>query len=563
MKKRLVVSFGILASLLFVVEGVAADESFSATIHLPQNQRPPKAVCVVLAGANCNSMIYFTDIRWTEFARTNDIVLVAVSFTSPVEELKCGCGYYDARVRSGRLLVDYLESHGLGDLPLVVYGFSGGAHFAASFAEHFHSRVTAWCAASAGWWQPLSQDESDRPPGIVACGTEDFRYGACLSHFHDGRASARRWTWVDVSGLGHSRSAALEDFVRAYFLEILKQQGRRRADGGVWVNSITGEQGDRLPKAEDVNSSWLPSEELLLRWRSLTGRDKVEILRRTMRAKPTAQPVLTVFLRTRRNEVSRGVLCLSLLANSPDDIPAKIITGNVASEVGRMVAFAESNKLAVVAWGSARHLWNPRKNWTDLTRQEARTADRAFDQVSEAWSKCVDGLVREQRIPDVRFLLWGYSGAAQYAQRLALRKPERFLAVHIHIPSSFDEPTGGGASILWCLTTGENEGGYERSLAFFKAAKDKGYPILYRAYPGLGHSGCGAAERLGRAVFQLALDRMRRSAAVNWRTLFDSAPLVGDVVNLRCVARAQGDEIPDAYRVMLPSRPIAELWKAE
>lgn len=563
MKKRLGIFFGILVALLFEVEGVVADVSFSAVIHLPQDQRPPKAVCVVLAGVNCNSIIYLTDARWTEFARTNNIALVMASFTSPVEELKRGRGYYDARVKSGRQLVDYLESHDLDTLPLFVYGFSGGAHFAASFSEHFPSRVTAWCAASAGWWQGLSQIGGERPPGIIACGTEDFRYGACLSHFHDGRAAARRWTWVDVPGLGHSRSTALEDFARAYFLEILKQQRRRRADEGVWLDVITGERGDCLPKAEDVNSSWLPSKELLLRWRRLTGRDKVKILRRTMRAKPTAQPVLTVFLRTRRNEVPRGVLSLSLLANSPDEIPAKIVTGNVASEVGRMVAFAESNKLAVVAWGAARHLWDPRKNWTDLTRQEARTADRAFDQVSEAWSKCVDGFIREQRIPDVRFLLWGYSGAAQYAQRLALRKPERFLAVHIHIPSSFDEPTSRGASILWCLTTGENEGGYERSLAFFKAAKDKGYPILYRAYPGLGHSGCGAAERLGRAVLQLAIDRTWRSTVVNWRTLFDSAPLVGDVVNLRCVARTQGDEIPDAYRVMLPSRPIAELWKAE
>lgn len=559
----LVSAFAAIFCVTIRAEDLPQKEHFEARLHPTCEAKKCRAVMVVLAGANGDALAYLKEKAWGSFAQSNAIALVAVTFRSPVADLKQGHGYYDARSGSGLQLSAFLDSVGLGRLPLFVYGFSGGAHFAASFAEHFPSRVTAWCAASAGWWQVLSQIGGERPPGIVACGTEDSRYGACLSHFHDGRAAARRWTWVAVPGLGHSRSAALEDFARAYFLEILKQQGLRRVDGGVWANAITGERGDRQPKAEDANSVWLPSEELLLRWRNLTGRDKVEILCRTMRAKPTAQPVLTVFLRTRRNEVPRGVLCLSLLANSPDDIPAKIVTGNVASEVGRMVAFAESNKFAVVAWGAARHLWNPRKNWTDLTRQEARTADHAFDQVSEAWSKCVDGFVQEQRIPDVRFLLWGYSGAAQYAQRLALRKPERFLAVHIHIPSSFDEPTSGGASILWCLTTGENEGGYERSLAFFKAAKDKGYPILYRAYPGLGHSGCGAAERLGRAVFQLALDRTQRSTAVNWRTLFDSAPLVGDVVNLRCVARAQGDEIPDAYRVMLPSRPIAELWKAE
>ena len=351
--------------------------------------------------------------------------------------------------------------------------------------------------------------------------------------------------------------------MQAYFIEILKQRGRRRADGGVCLDSVTGNRRERASKTADVNLSWLPSKALLPRWQGLTGRGGVEILRRSVKAQPTAQPVLTVFLRTRKNVTPRGVLCLSLLANHPDDIPAKIVSGNVASDVGRMVAFAESNKLAVVAWGAARHLWNPRKNWTELTRQEARAADHVFDQVSEAWAKCVGGFIRERRIPDARFLLWGCSGAAQYAQRLALRKPERFLAVHVHIPSSFDEPTDAGASVLWCLTTGENESGYERSLAFFKAAKEKGYPILYRAYPGLGHAGCGAAERLGRAILQMVLDRVRRSDEVDWSKVFDASPMVGDVVNLRCVVRAQGDEIPDAYRVVLPSNPIAELWKAE
>lgn len=544
-------------------DGLSGKECFEAVIHPVCEVKKCRAVVVVLAGANGDASAYLREKAWSAFAQSNAFALVAVTFRSPLAELKRGQGYYDARLGSGMMLVEFLDSSGLGRLPLFLYGFSGGAHFVASFAEHFHSRVTAWCAASAGWWQDLSLAESERPPGIVACGTEDPRFGACLSHFHEGRAVARRWTWVDVPGLGHERSGALESFARTWFLEILKQRGRRRANDGVWTDLVTGERLERVSKEAKANSFWLPSEGMSPYWRSLTGRGEVDVLRRSIKSKPSAQPVLTVFLRTRRTVVPRGVLCLSLLANSPDEIPAKIVTGNVASEIGRMVAFAESNKLAVIAWGAARHLWNPRKNWTDLTRQEARVADRSFDQVSEAWAKCIDGLIRERRIPDARFLLWGYSGAAQYAQRLALRRPERFLAVHVHIPSSFDEPTEAGASILWCLTTGENEGGYERSLAFFREAKEKGYPILYRAYPGLGHSGCGAAERLGRAVLQMALDRTRRSAATDWSKVFNASPLVGDVVNLRCVARAHGGEIPAAYRVMLPSRAIADLWKAE
>ena len=133
----------------------------------------------------------------------------------------------------------------------------------------------------------------------------------------------------------------------------------------------------------------------------------------------------------------------------------------------------------------------------------------------------------------------GSSGAAQYAQRLALRRPERFLAVHIHVASSFDIPVKGGASLLWCVTTGENEMGYERSRRFFKAARALFYPIVYKAYPGLGHAGSAKVTALGFACFDYALAEYARATRLNggklarpdWADIFSSSSSVADIFN--------------------------------
>ena len=67
MKKYL----GFLFSVFILLEAteVVADESFSAAICSSQDKKPSRAVCVVLAGANGDSTVYFKDARWTEFAR--------------------------------------------------------------------------------------------------------------------------------------------------------------------------------------------------------------------------------------------------------------------------------------------------------------------------------------------------------------------------------------------------------------------------------------------------------------------------------------------------------------
>ena len=68
-------------------------------------------------------------------------------------------------------------------------------------------------------------------------------------------------------------------------------------------------------------------------------------------------PQITLFLRKPPGvDKPRGVLCLCLLGNNPEEIGEKICKGR-----GGWYAFAEERGLAILGWGS-RRLWDPNPN---------------------------------------------------------------------------------------------------------------------------------------------------------------------------------------------------------
>lgn len=283
----------------------------------------------------------------------------------------------------------------------------------------------------------------------------------------------------------------------------------------------------------------------------------VDVIEHVEKLKAKNYPQLTMFLRLPRGGAPvKGVLCLCLLADSPAEVKEKVSAGK-----GELYDYAEQRQLAIVAWGS-RSIWDPNKNWNELPREKARQIDVTFDQVSLGWDFGIAWFAKHHGIPESGFLMAGSCGAGQFVQRLALRKPERFLAVHTNIPGSFDEPTKAGRKVLWCLTTGERlDGGYERSLAFFRAVRDMRYPIVYKAYAGVSHlEGSAKSGLLGRACFDYALAEYARATRRNggkpvqpdWEDIFASAAMVADVKNQMVFPVEDFSCIPLEYRMLLP-----------
>ncbi|MDQ8196213.1 hypothetical protein QEH59_17395 [Coraliomargarita sp. SDUM461004] len=227
------------------------------------------AVLVLCPGMNSDGAHFLSEEPWVTFAEDHGLGIIAVNFSSDPERMYGveQAGYYWPEQGSGTALLDAIDSTYGRDLPILIYGFSGGAHFTSRFVEWVPERVLTWAAYSAQFWDdPLASETS--PPGIVACGELDSaRWFPSFSYFYKGRELGKPWTWVSIAETGHHRKGAFETFVRAYFSQIMNS------------NFVTSEpfvdvDTEQVQTADDSSFqpgllSWLPNSDLLPQWQKL------------------------------------------------------------------------------------------------------------------------------------------------------------------------------------------------------------------------------------------------------------------------------------------------------
>ncbi len=241
-----------------------------ADLYHVETVRDPKAVLVLAPGCNGDGVELVSDSVWQAFAKKQHLGLVGLSFASEPKDLQNGTGYYYAAKGSGSILRDGITRLFGRDLPILLYGFSGGAQFTSRFVEWNPECVVAWCAYSAGWWDN-PQASNVMPPGIVACGEGDQRLGASLVYFKQGRAVGKPWLWIGIPKTGHSPDASVESFMREYFVAILDSQGADSSTrAGLWVDidRRSAAQAYIVRQYPSV-TGWLPDAGLLDTWRSL------------------------------------------------------------------------------------------------------------------------------------------------------------------------------------------------------------------------------------------------------------------------------------------------------
>ena len=406
--------------------------------------RKAKAVLALVPGANGEGRGFLNDTNWTAFAEQQNWAVVAASFVSPVELLKKNSGYYDVAKDSGRMLLDSLAKANLDGLPIFVFGFSGGARYAAGLAMSYPDSVAGWAAHAPSDAVKISKGVV--PPGIVACGEDDVRLGATLSWFKDLCAKGGCVTWVEIPRAAHVRSGKFEAFVRKWFVEESARRASKKK--GLWCDLGNGEVVDSSTVCAKANQSWFPSRAAYDDWRNLVADMTRRIELRRVNTQAKGSPTLTLFCM--RPHAATNVLCLSLLAHRPSDVGWMLRKRSRKGTVGCFLDYAENHNMAVVAWGAPRGLWKPRFNWDDLRQDENRHISRSFGYAANGWCKAMDGLAADFGLPRSGYYMAGISGAAQFAQRLALHAPERFKAVAIHISSSYDYPLPAARDILWC-----------------------------------------------------------------------------------------------------------------
>jgi len=273
-------------------------------------------------------------------------------------------------------------------------------------------------------------------------------------------------------------------------------------------------------------------------------------------------PQVTLFLRMPKgvsdsSEV-KGVLAICVLTSYLEDVRRKLQKEEMDGDYQGLLGFANKHKLAVLVWAS-RRIWDANQSYDELDSAKAKKINAELNAVANAWSQGVDELVKKYGIPRDGYLLWGNCGSAQWAHRIALRKPEHFLAAYIHMPSSFDKPVPAASKIWWCLTTGENYGGYGPSTRWFAEATKNGYPLIYRPVPGLRHDPTTYINsELTLGFFEFALEQRDNP---NRAEFFTKPKYYADYVNQVVFPAAEADKIPAAFRVALPTKKFADLWK--
>lgn len=244
--------------------------------------------------------------------------------------------------------------------------------------------------------------------------------------------------------------------------------------------------------------------------------------------------------------------------------PGKIrvmLDGKQGSGPGaQIVRFAAERNLAVLSWTTfdASETFDKTRSFDEMSRGEVAEFDRAFNKVARTWRRGVDELVRDHKLPSANWLLYGMSRGGQWAHRIALREPALFSAVHIHVNSSYDEPVPEAARIRWLVTTGELEAGFPAAKRFYAAAVAQKYPMIFHAEPNLGHDNHPNIDRLSMAFFDYIVSGLR--SAATGRVPEVSERFAGNYFTHEYVPWSQVAQIPEKFRVPLPSRAIAEAW---
>jgi hypothetical protein len=292
---------------------------------------------------------------------------------------------------------------------------------------------------------------------------------------------------------------------------------------------------------------------------------KIQIFKRTIATGVSGQPDLSILLRlpkghTAESPTAKGVLAFCTWQNEESTLKNHLIDSS--NNLGK---FADENGLALMTWNTET-LWKSGHSHEDLDRFEKQALRRDFDSLARAWNRGVSALCKEFALPETGMLLYGISRGAHYAQRLALRLPDRFLAVHIHVGNSYDKLTTKSGKTIWLITSGDLDRGKHDALSFYHEGRERKMPMILKIVNGLGHSSNSQIERLRDSFFKYALEQEKlapeqgKTAADIVSSALENPPYFGDVLSQQVFPARTASFLPSSQRISLPTEEFANIW---
>lgn len=364
--------------------------------------------------------------------------------------------------------------------------------------------------------------------------------------------------------------AGMKDFVCQYF------EATASRSEGQWVDTETNSPVG----ADDLKKTWMPNGDVAAAWAKLNTQmlPRPTIVEDTVNADSPGIAPLHFYLRLPTGQVD-GTKVAGVLAYCTWETDGAALTQDLMVDTNRvgkeadnlsvqMVKYATAHNLALLTWSTPGG-WNAQTDSSQLLNSQQSAQNREFQIYSRLWDEGVNHLVRKTGIPPGDYLLYGISRGAQWAHRLALRKPERFLAINIHVSSSYDVPTPEASHCLWLVTTGELEHGYALAKGFYEQCTQQGYPIVFKAEQNLGHNSCIEVEELRNKFFDYALELKKEEADKKLDkdgivTLaaqrLNASPEFGDILNQDIISPTEAQELPPTLLERLPNEQVAQAW---
>lgn len=289
-----------------------------------------------------------------------------------------------------------------------------------------------------------------------------------------------------------------------------------------------------------------------------SGEVRIEEL--ILKTEDRALPEMTFFLRlpeaksgTEENapEVSRVWIFFTHLTDPKNLKP--VLQGEGIG--GAVVRFADQRNIAILSCTTTT-VYSIQQSEDEMKKQIESEQEERFDSLSRTIFRALSILTEKFKLPRKPYLISGSSRGGQWAHRLALEAPDRFLAVHADINSSYDVPDEKAKNLFWMITTGELEYGYKAGIRFYQKARALGFPIVFKARPKVGHSIDSRNISLGLEFFDFALSQ---EESTNRSDLFQNSPFWGDLLNQSISPKME--EIPENFRVPLPTENLKDLWK--
>jgi len=290
---------------------------------------------------------------------------------------------------------------------------------------------------------------------------------------------------------------------------------------------------------------------------------KSQLIERVEKTTRPEQPEVRLFLRlpaghTAEKPTAKGVLAYCTYLAKDESLRTLIL-----NDSDPLIAFARKHGFAILTWNTAT-LWRSGKSFDQIKRQEQQMLDGLFDDVARAWERGTRALCKEYGLPNSGFLLYGISRGAHWGGRLALREPERFLAVHIHVANSYDRVVPSAAGSLWLVSSGDLDTGRENAIAFYRLLQGRRFPVILKVANGLGHEENAEIKTLGVTFFDYALQIAKRAVEKTPAELMledlKSAGLTGDLLTQEVYRGDTASVVPESQRVPLPDEKVAKAW---